>query len=404
MAGRGIRVPFVAEVTDWLRGTRAISDDLDGLGRDLRDLSRDSDRAADDIGDDLDRAADEGSRAFRAFADDVDDALDRVRRDADRTGQQAGDDLSDGLSRGKGRVGDVGGEIADEFTENFGEAIRSGNPADAILETFTSLGPALGVLGIGAAVAAGIVNQFVQKAAEQKARVADAAASLFDTVAGDAELSGRAAADAFRRGFVEVGEVGAQLQGVLGTETIVDAWSRVGELVQRTGLDADTVTSAIIGNRDALTLVEAALGRNDEAAAAVLDRIKETEGTASDLAVELDKSLDPLDGQRASLREIRTLGGQAADANKRAADANRVARDVTAGLKREMRGARDAADETAGKADRVRDRLSEANREADDLNTSLSRDVTKRVTIDWRNTQLPEGVASAGRIPGRRPT
>lgn len=404
MAGRGIRVPFVADVTDWLRGTRAISDDLDGLGRDLTDLARSSDSAADRVGDDLDRAADEGSRAFRAFADDVDDALDRVRRDADRTGESAGSDLSDGLSRGKGRVGDVGGEIADEFTENFGEAIRSGNPADAVLETFTSLGPALGVLGIGAAVAAGIVNQFVQRAAEQKARVTEAAASLFDSVAGDAEISGRDAAEAFRRGFVEVGEVGGQLQGVFGTETVVEAWGRVGELVQRTGLDADTITSAILGNRDALALVEAALVRNDDAAAAVLDRIRDTEGTASDLAVELDKSLDPLDDQKSALGDIRTLGQQAASANERAAAANRTARDVTAGLKREMRGARDAADETAGRADRVRDRLAAALDEADDLQASLSRDVTKRVTIDWRNTQLPEGVASAGRIPGRRPT
>ena len=403
MAGRGIRVPFVAEVTDWLRGTRRVSDDLDSLSSDLRDTARAADRAAGDIERDLEDAADDAGRAFRDFADDVDDALDRVRRDADRTGDDVGDDLADGLSRSKSRVGAVGAEVGDELVENLGEAVRSGNPADLVLETFTSLGPALGALGIGAAVVAGIANSFVQKANEQRERITSAAASLFDGVVGDAELTGRQAADAFRRGFVEVGEVGSRLQDTLGTDTVVDAWGRVGELVQQTGLDADTVTSAILGNRDALALVEAALERNDEAADAVYQRIQNTTGGASELATELERSLDPLDDQKQALGEIRTLGNQSADANERAADAHKVSKEVTKGLKAEMRDARDRTDETADKAERVRSKLSAANTEAQNLDRTLSSPVVKPVTIDWKNTQLPEGIATAGRVPGRLP-
>jgi hypothetical protein len=404
VAGRGIRVPFVAEVSEWLRGTRAISDDLDGLSADLRDTARDADRVSDQVGRDLVDAADDGSDAFRKFARDVDDSLDRVRRDADRTGEQVSDDLSDGLSRGKGRVGAVGSEVADEFTENFGEAIRSGNPADAVLETFTSLGPALGVLGIGAAVAAGIVNQFVRKADEQRARITGAAASLFDDVIGNAELTGRDASDAFVRGWVEAGEVGSRLSESLGTDTVVEAWQRVGELVQQTGLDEQTVTSAVLGTRDALDLVEAALRRNDDAADAVYQRIEQLPGTASDLAVELDASLDPLDAQADALREIGTLGGAALAANERNRRTYELASGVVAGLTAEQQRSRDAAAQTAERVDRIRRNLVDAGDEADTLTRRLREPVTKRVVIDWENTQLPEGIASTGRVPGRLPS
>lgn len=403
MAGRGIRIPFVAEVSGWLRGTRAISDDLSGLSNDLRDTARAADRTADDVERNLEDAADDSARAFRDFANDVDDALDRVRRDADRTGDEASRDLADGLSKGRGRVGAVGAEIGDEVVENLGEAVRSGNPADLVLETFTSLGPALGALGIGAALVTGIVKSFIDKANEQRQRITDAAASLFDDVVGNADLTGRQAADAFRRGFVEAGQVGAQLSSILGTDTVVDAWSRVGELVTETGLDAATVTSAILGNRDALALVEAALGRNSEAVDGVYERIQNTTGTASDLAVELDKSLGPLDAQKSALDEIQTLGEGAADANERSAQANKTAREVTKGLKREMRESRNATGETADKADRVKRNLEGANRAAADLDRTLSKPVTKQVVIDWNNTQLPEGIATASRIPGRVP-
>lgn len=395
-------MPFVADVADWLRGTRAISTDLEQLSGDLRDTARDADRAADGIERSWEDAADDSARAFRTFADDVDDAFDRVRRDADKAGADVADDLSDGLSARKGRVGAVGAEVGDELVENLGEAVRSGNPADLVLESFTSLGPALGALGIGAAVVTGLVSSFINKAQEERQRLVDAASSLFDSVAGNAELTGREAAAAFRRGFVEVGEVGAQLQTILGTDTVVDAWSRVGTLVERTGLSADDVTAAILGNRDALALVEAALLRNDAAADGVYRRIRATDGGASELAQSLSDSLAPLDDQKNALRDVRKIGSEAADQNARAAENQRLAREATKGLKAQMREAKGEASGTADQADRVRGRIGAANDAADRLNEKLGRTVDKKVNILWGNAQVP--VPAGIRAPTRKPT
>ena len=69
------------------------------------------------------------------------------------------------------------------------------------------------------------------------------------------------AAEAFRRGYVEVGEVGARLAEALGVENVGDAWIEVGRLAGESALDVETVSSAVLGNRDALDLVQLALLR-----------------------------------------------------------------------------------------------------------------------------------------------
>ena len=151
MASKGVRA-FVARfitdqsefktdkiVTELEQAERA-ADELDnvstdGVQRELDDLRRASATAAADMSNDFDRAGSEidSDTGFR------------------------------------GKMGETGSEVGAEFSENIGEAFRGGDFKDTILETFTSLGPALGVAGIAVGAGAAIVNGIISGAEERKA-------------------------------------------------------------------------------------------------------------------------------------------------------------------------------------------------------------------------------------------
>jgi hypothetical protein len=339
-----IRIPVVADVNDWLRGTRRISDSLDDIADDLRNVSRD--------GDQLERSLEDNFRD--------------VARAADRAGRDVADGLDGGIRTSK--AGDIGQEVAGEFTESFGEAMRSGNPADAVLDTFTSLGPALGALGIGAAVAAGIVNQFVQAAKERAEQVRSAAAGLYAGVVDDAGLRGREAAQAFTRGWVDAAAVPEQIAQTLGLEDAVEAGIRVKDLAEATGLSYQQVSQAILGNADALAVVRERLDANNTATDELYDTLGQVRGRAAAVHPEFRESAGLLREQRDELREIVRYGDAQAAANRRAADAQRVNERVI----------RDA-----------RDRARELNRE---LDNASRKSIRVPVYFDVRNNpRLPDG-------------
>lgn len=252
----GIRIPFVADVRDWVRGTRTIRDDLGDVERDLEGLAREADDTAGDIERDFEAAGRDIEDVFADIEREAERSFDDIERKADQT------DIGDQLSRSarQSKMAEVGAELGDELSENLGEGFRSGNFADTIFESLTSLAPVLGPLGVVIGGAAGLAGGILRGMADTAEDIQAAATSLFDNIAGDAELSGKQASQAFRRGWLEDQDIDDQLEAIFGS--MQEGWRKVEERTIQTGLEADVVAAAYLGNADALALVDAALAGN----------------------------------------------------------------------------------------------------------------------------------------------
>lgn len=313
MANRGIRIPLVADVADWLRGTSRVERSLDDLGGDLDQLARRADDNADDI------------------ARDFDSAFRKIERDSER----AASDTTDNLGGIRGGAREVGAEAGSEFVQSWGEAIRAGNPSEAVSETFTqagaiglAFGPVGAAIGLGVAAAGGLVTAFVQKASESQNRIREAAAALFDNIAGDAELSGKEAAAAFNRGYVDELDIGNQLQAALGTETVPQAWQKVLDTVKETGLEQETVVEAYLGQEAAANRVQGALQANQGQYERTLDLLGQSFDKVDGTRRKYEEQRAALDDQAAALSGLLGLSEQVRDVNADNLELYRLQRDV----------------------------------------------------------------------------
>lgn len=251
---KGLQIPLSLNPRDWTRGLKIVSNDLDDL---RRDLDRVED-AADDTGEGIEDAFTEAGRKAKKVMDDMAD-------DARRSGRQVGDNIDAGIDEGvdRGAIGEVGAETAGEFVESWGEAIRSGDPASAVTETITNAaqiggaaGPVGAAIGLGVAAAGGLAMGWYQKMKEQQQNITDSVTVTFDAV-NEAELAGGKAAQAFARGFVNQEDAMESLQTALGAETWGEAVSTIDDMAQDTGIKVETITSALLGNSDALDAIRA---------------------------------------------------------------------------------------------------------------------------------------------------
>lgn len=184
---RGIGIPFLADVSNYIRGLRLSADETEALADALADVTDVGDDTFDTLADDADTAARELEDAFaRAqrdvddtfsdIADDAEDSFDRMRRDAGQAGTDMAEDLNTGVKGGQTSA--LFSEIGDEAAENLGEAFRARDPVGFIVETLTSLTPALGVAGIAIGAGAAIVHQLIQGISEEEAALRERIADL----------------------------------------------------------------------------------------------------------------------------------------------------------------------------------------------------------------------------------
>lgn len=272
--GSGIRIPFAADVRDWLRGTRKIRDDLDDVDDALDDLRRSSDRASDDIGDDFDDAGDDIARIFRDIEQDAENAFDRMERDAG----DAGDNMADKVRRPftdtrgfRGAMGALAAEAFDELVESWGEAVRSGDLTEAIRDTFSNLGQIggaifgpIGALGGGAASLVlttlyDTLKADALRADELRALADGVAENLFGRIVDRAQSAGVSAGSQFIAGLTTVEAQTETLEQLFG-----DLPSALAAIVQQADdwqIPAETVKDAYLGYPAALETIE---GRLDD--------------------------------------------------------------------------------------------------------------------------------------------
>lgn len=163
------------------------------------------------------------TRQVEAELSDVDDAFRDSSRAADRWSRDvrdAADDAADGIRR-DGRFADVGREVGDEFSENIGEAFRSGDYVGALTETFTSLGPSLGKIGLGIGAAIGVGAAIVANIQARQEEIRQMGRTIFD---------------ALQDGYMEQAEKENLLTEAFGTDDLDEAYRLLAKRAKGLGV------------------------------------------------------------------------------------------------------------------------------------------------------------------------
>lgn len=211
-SARDLIVRFLADVRGFTQGT-------DDMADALHDVARDEERLAD-------AGEDSARRLARAY----DRAADSIVRDQRR----AQKDVRDGFA-------DTSREVGDEFAENVGEAFRNGDYVGALQETFTSLTPALGAVGLGVGAAIGVGAGLVKDILDRQQAIKDAASQLFQ---------------AMREGFVEEADRESLLLAAMGTEDPAEAYRELSAMAKRLGVDVSDLFAEVVSGGSAKTAID----------------------------------------------------------------------------------------------------------------------------------------------------
>lgn len=175
-----IRIPFIADIAEFLRGTRDIGEGLDDVADALDDLTTAGERVDSEVGADLtsvgkeaEQAADKVERSFK----DAFRAVESQGRTSSRRVQRDVDDVGHGAFR----------DFRDEARQNLAESVSSfrgdaESAVDAVQSTFGGLATALGPAGVvGSVIVAagiGVLRSVATKAEEAVREVAERGAEL----------------------------------------------------------------------------------------------------------------------------------------------------------------------------------------------------------------------------------
>ena len=247
MASKGIGVPFVADVKDFLKGTGQVEDALDDVIDALDDVARDGK----DVGRVIERSMQDVERATDDTADNLQDefrdAFDKVERDARRSGRDIGDKLDDGLrgSGAKGKAGEFASEIGQEFTQNIGETIGSAggkvsvaNGVDALLGTAGGILPLLGPLGAGLGVGALLVKSIIDGVNANAQALADRMKELTDN-----------AFQTVSQGYRELADEQQAAMSITGKDNVADAWQEIARRAKAAGVSTKSYWDIVSSGR-----------------------------------------------------------------------------------------------------------------------------------------------------------
>jgi hypothetical protein len=236
--GKGIEVPITADTKGFIKGTKQAEDTLEDFGDSLDAVAKDGTTAAER----LDRAfADVDFKIAALEAEQAATKIEGSFKDAARAVGVSTDKIK---ADSKSSFKTVGAEAGQEFSQNFGEAIRSGNPAEAIVETVTSLSGALGGVGLALAGAFGIGAAIVSEIEKQNTRVREAATGLFN---------------AARQGAIDAAAKEDFVNTILGTESWADALRKLAPLARTAGVSIGEVVQEIETGGTAVTGLDTAL-------------------------------------------------------------------------------------------------------------------------------------------------
>lgn len=216
----------------------------------VKDLSRELDKysdALDDMAKDADRSADKVERSFRDMVKGADKLGD--------SGRKAGDDFKDGMKRaeeGVEELGDEAKQTAKETAASFDGSFESivDMAQEVAANAFGGFGPAGLAAGLVAAGGIGLAFSGMEAMNEETQRAAERAsewASRFVEAGSDVVTAAMSAAE------------------VVAIATDSERYKEAGDSAKLWGVDIETATLALSGNKAAMELVEQALDRKRKA-------------------------------------------------------------------------------------------------------------------------------------------
>lgn len=241
-----IRVQFLADVIDYLRGsgkvTEATKENADGLedlmrkGIELgRELGKTNAEIARDFSRGFDVPLDRAMRAVEEVTGETKD-LEKATRDVGKAADTAGGELEDGVKKGSSGAGEALSELG-----SIAQDVLSGDFSSAAQTALSSLGTIATSAGIGGAVGgaifdalSGLVASLVEKFGEYDKKVAEVRDS---TSAALVEMGG-----AFDQAAMQ-----GRLRDIVND---TDKWAQANFIAQQTGLDLSTVLSGLAGDAE----------------------------------------------------------------------------------------------------------------------------------------------------------
>jgi hypothetical protein len=142
----------------------------------------------------------------------------------------------------KAGLADAGRETGAEFTQNFAEGVKSGDPAAVITETIAAAGSYLGPVGLTLAGAFGIGAAIVSEINASRERAYSAAKGLYEAV---------------RSGAYDAAAKEEFVNNILGTEDFADARKKIAPQARLAGVSIGDVVAEIESGGDAATGLDA---------------------------------------------------------------------------------------------------------------------------------------------------
>jgi len=274
-----IKIDFLANVRDFIRGTKNVEESLDDVADSLDDVARDGDRATEKLED--------------SFRD-----LSRRARDTTRDV----DDLGDKGKTSFRKLGDTGEEVSGELKQNLGETFSSfrgdledlpqiaqdvlGGLAGSFGGLATSIGLAAGAAGIGLLIAA--FQTLAEQEEARKERVG--------------EWAGR---------YIEAaGQIKGALASLAAVEDIYtdqEKYDKAAQAAKDWGVDVSVAVNAMAGDATALEIAQQSLAdRTDKLNKALETTVVNADGTTqgfADIQAEVSRGADTMSALTGEMEE-----------------------------------------------------------------------------------------------------
>jgi hypothetical protein len=235
---KGISINFLADVKDFLRGTKNVEDELDDVADSLDDVAKDGDKATEK----LEKSFKDLAKAAKASGDDIEKGIGQGTRRGTQEAEKATDVYK------KEAIANVS-EVTSSFTGSWESA------ADAVQGTLggvvADLGPAGMAIGAAGALGIGLLTQAIiqseEEAEEAKTRIAELGQAMID-----AGASGEVPLEMLIENLKEI---------VSNSDEARKKFQDIEAASRKAGTSAEQMAIAYAGNNEA---IEAQIGLVDE--------------------------------------------------------------------------------------------------------------------------------------------
>lgn len=160
-------IKFLADVSDFIKGTDNVGESLEAIGDDLKDVAKVSDKALDSVGKDLQGV----TKDAQTMDEKTEQAFKNMGQNAKDTGRKMGQDIQDGTDnagQGLDELKDEAAGTATEMAASFSsiEDLASGLQ-EVAANAFVGFGPAGMAAGLVAAAGIGLAISALQENADE---------------------------------------------------------------------------------------------------------------------------------------------------------------------------------------------------------------------------------------------